>query len=527
MTDERTPDRLVALDERGRAAAAGVRAAVAERPVPGLDLDAVRIPVDGHPDGPGRAGRRLVPLLAAAAAVLVVLAAVAVVVRDGDDDSAPAGPTPVDRIAPEDLGRYVLAAPPADLPLQALYDARAPEDPRGDGRPDIGTVTLYGPDATTPVVGVRVLMTTGGSRVGGEPASMTTFDLGDRRAWRGEDQGPGDGLQVVLGDVLVEVLADGADEAVILAAAEALEVEGARATVPLAALPDGWQHVGTLAEPAVDGFAALHEADVAAVAWGAVHYRNDGSGDHVAVTVAGGTLDDRLPAVATEVLDEVEVRGHDAVVARSSLPLLDVAESTTVTWEERPGEVVQVVSTADLDADALIALAGELDTVTPDGVEALRRDLFETALAEPGTTLVGRGTTSDGVPWAIVDDDGDEFLEMLSQPPARRLWFVAMGTSGGSSEDAAANPLDGMAQHATGGGAWLGFGGIDPDVAAVEVRLAGAEAPIEATILDGGDRRAWAAEVPPPVGDAGWEGEVVAIAADGAEIGRLQLGQIG
>lgn len=526
MTDERTPDRLAALDERGRAAAAGVRAAVAERPVPVLDADAARIPVDGHPDGPGRAGRRLVPLLAAAAAVLVVLAAVAVLVRDGDDDSAPADRTPVDRIAPEDLGRYVLAAPPAHLPLQSLYDVRAPEEPRSDGRPGIRTVTLYGPDATTPVVGVRVLMTTGGSRVGGEPASMTTFDLGDRRAWRGEDQGPGDGLQVVLGDVLVEVLADDADDDVLLAVAEALEVEGARATVPLAALPDGWRHVGTLAEPAVDGFASLHEADVPPVTWAAVHYGREGR-EHLAVTVAAGTVADRLPAVATEVLDEVEVRGHDAVVARSSLPLLDLPEATTVTWEERPGEVVQVVSIADLDADALVALAGEVDTVTPDGVEALRRDLFETALAEPGTTLVGRGTTSDGVPWAVVDDDGDEFLEMLSQPPARRLWFVAMGTSGGSSEDAAANPLNGMAQHATGGGAWLGFGGIDLDVAAVEVRLAGAAAPIEATILEGGDRRAWAAEVPPPVGDAGWEGEVVAIAADGAEIGRLPLGQVG
>jgi hypothetical protein len=523
MTDERTPDRLAALDERGRAAAAGVRAAVAERPVPVLDPDALRIPVDGHPAGPNRGGRRLVPLLAAAAAVLVVLAAVAVLVRDTDDDSAPADRAPV---APEDLGRYVLSAPPPDLPLRALYDARAPEDPQADDRLDIGTVTLYGPDATTPVVGVRVLMTTGGSRVGGEPASMTTFDLDDRRAWRGEDQGPGDGLQVVLGDVLVEVLADDADDDVLLAVAEALEVEGARATVPLAALPDGWRHVGTLAEPTVDGFAALHEADAPPVAWAAVHYRDDGSGDHFAVTVAGGTVADRLPAVAAEVVDEVEVRGHDAVVARSSLPLLDLPEATTVTWEERPGEVVQIVSTA-LDGDELVALAGELDTVTPDGVEALRRDLFETALAEPGTTVVGRGTTSDGVPWAVVDDDGDEFLEMLSQPPPRRWWFVAMGTSGGSSEDAAANPLNGMAQHATGGGAWLGFGGIDPDVAAVEVRLAEAAAPIEATILEGGDQRAWAAEVPPPVGDAGWEGEVVAIAADGAEIGRLQLGQVG
>ena len=65
MTDDRFLD---GLDARGRAAGAGLRAAVADRPVPVFDPDVIRVDVDGSPQRRGR--RRRAGLLLAVAAKL-------------------------------------------------------------------------------------------------------------------------------------------------------------------------------------------------------------------------------------------------------------------------------------------------------------------------------------------------------------------------------------------------------------------------------------------------------------------------
>ncbi|HEU5150423.1 MAG TPA: hypothetical protein VFU19_08000 [Iamia sp.] len=143
MTDDRT---LAALDQRGRAAAAGVRAAVADRPVPVLDPDVVRIDVDGRPEprGRGRRSRPVVGLLAAAAAVLVVVAAVVALTVDGDPDSAPA-----DQVRPGGPLRFTLATPPEGHVLAGVYDAATAPAPSAGETTSFGPLTVYGPSPST------------------------------------------------------------------------------------------------------------------------------------------------------------------------------------------------------------------------------------------------------------------------------------------------------------------------------------------------------------------------------------------
>ena len=84
-------DVMSQLDDRGRAAAAGLQAAVAVRPVPDFDPDLIRVSLHDDPAGdPDRRGRRWVAVVGVAAALLVVALGAAVASRTGDDDSAPA-----------------------------------------------------------------------------------------------------------------------------------------------------------------------------------------------------------------------------------------------------------------------------------------------------------------------------------------------------------------------------------------------------------------------------------------------------
>lgn len=143
MTDDRTLD---ALDTRARAAAAGVRAAVADRPVPAFDPDLVRIRLDEP--GP-RPGRRL-PLVAVAAVVIVVLAVVAG--TWGDDDGAPtehAGPgtEPAPTTA---AGTAVLSFRPVLADEEVGDETGAAPPCAGAAAPPGDEVLAYRPDPDAP-----------------------------------------------------------------------------------------------------------------------------------------------------------------------------------------------------------------------------------------------------------------------------------------------------------------------------------------------------------------------------------------
>lgn len=513
MTDDHTSDdrTLGIIDTRGRAAATGVRAAVADRPVPLFDPDVVRIPVDGD-----RGPRSRRPIVIAATVLVLLGAAVAVVALGADDDEPPTA------VVAGDPQRLVLPTEVQGLTLSTTFDRSLPDDAVDGVLGPTGPIAFYGPDA--PALAVYARVEPGGVTSGPDPAAMATFDVDGRRAWRGEGTGPGDDLFVVVGEALVTVVAIGAEEDALLAAAGAVVVDGDRATVPAATLPDGWSHLGDVrSEELGPGVAVVRDPGAPPVGWAATSY---GDGGQVTVAVStGGTVDDRVPALVTDRVDEVEVRGHEAVVARLAADVLDGPETVMLTWEERPGEVVQLLGVEGIDAAVLLQLADELEVVAPDDLAGLRQEIFETRLAQPGTVVVGRGRFDDGIAWALVETTDDDYLELAILPPPRRTWGLGWGTSGGSDEASAASPFNGSSVQADGGDGWVAFGGLDPEVTDVEVRLDGSDQPVEVTFVMGGGHRGWVAHLPGRRPGQVPAGEAIAHGLDGGELGRLDLGQ--
>lgn len=521
MTDDRT---LAALDQRARAAAAGVRTAVAERPAPTFDPDVLRIDVDARGDRPERPSRPVVAVLAAAAAVLVVVAAVVALSGQGDPDSVPADRTPFE------VGRYVLPDLPDGFavanvqegPDQALVDI-------GPGLP-AGPVAVYGPDERTPVVGLYVWPEDSGTPEDPDDDIDVTLDEMDeievagRRAWEPSavDVGVFELIVEVDGTYAV-VLGAAASRDEVRAAGAAVEVEGDRARLPEAARPDGWSDLGEVsAADLFSGVVGLGRLG-GDVAWLVSYLRGAGDAEGILSLSAdpGEPVGVWAGALVSDDVEDVEVRGHPGQVSRVEYIPGEVT-FVTLTWEERSGEIVRVGSSV-LDRDDLLAQAATMRPATDEELAELRR-LAEDAAAAGGL-IVGEGTFDSGTGWTLVHGlyDSDDLALDVSAPESMSSGTASdSGSGSGSGIDGTPGdrpPLDGIGSGTGGDDAWA-YGRLNDDVDRVEVRLDGSDQRVEVTIVEQDGIRGWVADLPVHREGEAPAGEVVAYAADGTELAR-------
>lgn len=516
MTDDPT---LTAVDERGRAAAAGVGAALADRPVPAFEPDLLRVAVDGAPSGsPWR--RSLVGLLAAAAAVLVVVAAVVALAAQGDEDSTPADP-----IDPRDLRRYVLADPPEGYGVGQVLDPSSVV-PDGMGFGAAGAMAVYGPDVASPRLGTFVWDDGDDVDVGDEPSiaeGRSTVEVPGRRAWSLSDLIGGEGaLLVDAGSSYVAIFGVAAGSDALAAAAAEVTVTGDRAEIPARGLPDGWSALGDVGyAETLPGFSVL---GAGGSAWAVSYSGSDADGSDAVLVraVPGSVLTARSALLTTTDVTEVEVRGHDALLARSAFvpggpPWLSLR------WEERPGEVVEV-SSASLTEDELLAQAEDLEVVGADGVDDLRRQALETGADAPGAGVVGRGRFADGSDWVLLHD-----IPGLEPVTLRTTTDQVVSGSHGSSADPGSppveeEPLAGSVGYGMGSETAWAFGLLSDDVVEVRVRAQDGAEPAPVTIVEGDGFRGWVAELPPGSGHDLPPHEVRAIGADGRVLQTMDIG---
>ncbi|HEX7136133.1 MAG TPA: hypothetical protein VF228_26365 [Iamia sp.] len=526
MTDDRT---LTAVDERARAAAAGVRAAVAERPVPLFDPDLVRIDIDARPD---RRRRTLVGLVAAAAAVLVVVAAVVSLAGTGDDDSAPA-------VAPGDLPRYVLRTAPEGFALAVVHEAG------GDSSDLAGPATVYGPAADRAALAVAPLPvdpedeSASESDVPLQAQDLPEVEVPGRRAWDASE-GIGEGaLFVEVGDRLVVVLGAGAGEATVAAAA-AVTLDGEVASVPGDALPEDWSRLGDV--PLLDALGSLALSggpEAGGRAWGVSYGPLDG-GDTVEIVAvgvdAGGPLDVGLSGLLTSDVEEVEVRGGPAVLARLHVEAPGGTTTWwTLRWEDRPGVVVEIVAASDdrFGRDDVLALAEDLVALAPDDLPALRHEADRYGLDAPGVVVLGEGQFSDGSTWTLASEPGGETdisLTLRTSSPATGGTSMASAGSASADGDAGApvTPFPGGVTVEEGEDLDWAYGEVRAEVATVEVRRPGGDVLGTGPTVSAEGITGFVVEL--PVGTVTIDGisgspgvTFVALDAAGAEVGRAEF----
>ncbi len=542
MTDDRT---LADIDARGRAAASGVRTAVADRPAPAFDPDLVRIDVDARSPRPRRS-RPLVGLVAAAAAVLVVLAGAVALVSSGDDDSSPAEET-----GPAADGRYRLGEVPDGFVVAGLSEGPAP------GADEYGQATLYGPDAAHPRLAVGTMPDGMGfgcsSDDGDDCASPSGEDVPDAvagldevplqryRAWDASTR-YGGALLVEVGDDLVLVAGASLSPEELRRSAEGI-APGDRPTVPASHLPEGFAEIDTAPLLSVMGstFGIVFSGRGGAtgVRWALSYGPSDPSDDGLQMisvsAAAGSEVEVGMGGVLVADAEDVTVRGAAGQITRSQVAVTD-ATVWSVRWQEQPGEVVELVvgTTADraFTREQVLDLAEGIVPVDEAGVAEIRQVIADRGLDRPGVTVVGEGTFSDGETWRLVHGLGDAELGVSGLTLRTQAVPTGMSTSSATSseagpdgEPASEGPVGSEAALVDGDPYAWAFGPVTaPDVVAVEVRRGGALL-ATATVVRTGDLAGWVAELPPGLIDEGGSDELVVVAFDaaGTELGRMSF----
>jgi hypothetical protein len=519
MTDDPTLD---ALDRRGRAAATGLRTAVLDRPVPVFEPDVVRIDIEARPartdHGTGADRRRpAVSLLVAAAAVLVVVAAIAVLAvtgSDADDDG------PADRIAPEDVRRFVLGDVPRGFDIAHVHDLGDPSIPLPSEILNPGPMTVYGPDPDRPSVGVFVFPDPGPgndlpSEVSGEPRIDGSVGprMWDISANAGEDS-----VAVEVGDRFVGLLGVGSWPRDLAAR---VEVRGDAAGIPAADLPEGWSDLGRAA--AYDGYPGTYglEPYESRPVWVAQYTRRFGT-DRVEIIRVTATTGDpvraRVAALGADDTEIVEIRGHQALLAHYEG--VDGLGGYSLTWEERNGEIVQIFALDTLGRAGMIGLAEDLAVVDADAVTGLREDALEAGTTDPGVTVLGRGTFSSGDEWLLAH--GPAADEVAVRTTAVQLSAHGFDTGDGNGDE---RSLFGeTVSYAVATEVTWAYGTVAEEVAEVQVRAPGGRVH-PATIVEADGIRGWVAELPPSDDpEEAPASQVLALDAEGRTLDTATIG---
>jgi hypothetical protein len=300
--------------------------------------------------------------------------------------------------------------------------------------------------------------------------------------------------------------------------------------VPEGLLPEGLEHLGRAhyldLMAGVDG---LRSVDAGDRLWTVAYVQPGDDGEPqgvIAVSAArGDAVRARVPMLATTDVEDVTVRGHDGLLARTTFEPTGLG-ALTLTWEERPGEIVQVAGLDALGEDVLLDLAEGLRTIEADDVPTLRRDAMEAAASGPGVTVVGRGAFATGGDWILLhhSDTDSTSIETTAANGGSSSTF---GGSGGEI-DADGEPVPdtdalrgGVGYGGGPDGAWA-YGLLGDDVAEVVIRGDGVSSP-PVTIVEGDGLRGWVAELPASRGSDVPAYEIRALAADGTVLQTREI----
>jgi hypothetical protein len=519
------------LDRRGREAAAALRRSIDTLVVD--DANDAPVPPGpavislGQPTGDGgRRGARRWSLAAAAVAVVAAVGGAVALLASGDDGQAVRSRGPVDHLLPGPLPAGFEPVHAINIPDPAAmefgFDIAIYGDPDTD---DPWTATL----AIAHLVADEELL-------GGPPSNGELVTVAGHDAWLRESEGIGgawtgqgwevewqvdDGRLIVSGAVSREE---------ILAAAEAASTEPA---IDPSGLPDGYTELAR--GPFVDTmlFTSLFEGNIDEFGLGsddgpglAVTYADPSNRDAVrtAVVVAqhpGPTSAVDLLHLSFPDAEETTVRGHHAVIGRSSEPPGSAGAEgvVAVQWAEPDGQVVTVVGFGVAEYDVLRVAQG-LRPASTDEIAALRE---ERAVAAPrqfadlpeGQVVVATGESQTGQ-WRIVADAGSH--ENVGALTIDRMWGAIASTSS-TTGDRVEPPLDLGADISD--GTIVVWGVLWVDAASVTAEGPGG-APIE---LDTHEVEGWshpvvADSLPIDHFDQGADVVIVARDADGREVAR-------
>ena len=544
-----TPDdQLHPLDERAAAAAADLAARAASRPVPAFDPHQalVTAPASTRP----HPRRRIL----AVAAVIVALAAVGgvLVARSGpgdDDDKA--------TVISGDPRPFVAGDLPEGFQLGGVGEIDAATAEEGTaGLP--GPMTIYGPSEDDPQLGISAYPTWDPERAAED--DVPTVEVGDRTASVYDGRGIGNrALIVPVGDGAVALMTRTMDEGSLRDLAAQVTTDGdGRPDLHGFALPDGWQELGQVPDPyelagpmmqSMGRAAAGHYAVYLRGGWGVDSGESAGSSDGATTTTTEPPeeLDDGMIQVsstsgtmaqvhATAVLaDEVErvtVRGHEAVLTTPSLVIDGPTPRRSVAWVERPGELV-TVSGSSISKDELLAVAEDVEPVTAatwkDLVERSQMGEFDPANADdPPAAKVGEGRFPDGSRW-LLSASASPDAEVTDASASLSVAVVRSGGSSSSSTSGMGSSIGGETEQPAIFGIEVmstddrTFAGalVVPDVDRVEQQTADGTVETEPEIVEGGGYRGFATELTTDTA------ALVAFAADGTELGRLEVSLAG
>lgn len=537
-------DPFRSLDERARAAATDLHARAADHPIPTFDPGhaVVALPA-ARPAGRGR-------MLAVAAVVLVVAAIAGLLVAQSGDDGDDKA-----KVISSDPRPFVAKDLPPGFALAGVgeIDATKPRPTEGDVG-SMSPLTLYGPSADDPQLGIAAFGDWEGA-VGGEE-----IDLGGRTAYRYDRQGLGEHAVILPEEgraiVLVTTEADPGwldDLAAAVTSDDQLGID-----LNGFDLPAGWHELAQLPDllslsspamtmsPAASGSYALYLTDGVTVS---SSESSSGSSSESGDPDDGGQAapDQLLPDPATLTVsstagaiaevhatelvaadaEEVTVRGHDALLTRATIGDDTAGPWFTVSWLERPGEVLRV-SGIGVTEDEVLAAAEGVTPVEPaewkDLVERTQLGEFDPANAgDPTKTKVGEGRFADGTRWTLTASEPED--PEVSDPSADLSVTIDDGTSSGESSISGLGAgLDGsdptalltLEVMATGGKTFLSAL-VGPDVARAELVDADGGRVADGEIVEGGGFRGIVALLGTE------ERTLVLLDADGTELGRIAL----
>jgi hypothetical protein len=496
-------DHLTSIDRRGAAAAADVQARAAARPVPAFDAAVAPVAVLRPRRSAGRA-------VAVAAVVLALVGAAAWVggQGDGDDDA----PTQVRTTLPDAL---ISRTPPVGLLMAGAGEVSIEE--AAGSTSTTSSLVVYGPAADDPRIGV--VRVEGWDDVGFDDAAEVEVDGRTVRTIEGssvartvalvEDPAAPDAGFVLISH---ELRAGEAADLVV-----EVEAVGGRPAIDPSDLPDGWRELGD--EPdglyLAGGSAAMGGGSTSPLR--GVAYTTPGAGsmaseesssgsDGAAGTDEGEAPAPELPEVigfqgamvvvatlpgdevrlhaarlAVTDVEEIEVRGHPALLGTIESAADAVPATNLLTWLEAPGVLVRV-SAWGLERSDLLAMAESLEPVA--GAEWT--DLLERAEAgdlpgrfddSSGPEIV-RGEFDDGTRWSLRGDPDDPAavlqldVSLGGDSSSSSSGFAANGVpiEGGGSDAPAALPVVRSLTVVEQGGRRFAAGVVGPEAMRVELR---------------------------------------------------------
>lgn len=513
-------DDLTNLDRRAGRAADGLHRAAASRPV--RPFDPTAIPGPAPHNGQSRSRR----YLAAAAAVAVLAGgAVGIAAVTRDDGKSDVTGTQIEPARP-----YVAGWLPDGLEPFGFgsFDGRTGEG----GAELLGSFHVFGEHGSVEVgIGSGPSIddfaeddSTGSSR-------RTRVEVDGRTVWHVATPfaSAGDTWSVVpAGDRSVVVVAPSLsdEERDRIAARSVVDDE---LVVP-SEVSERWTAMGVIDDPlAMSPYAAgvgtgspVHQAT-----YGTVPSAGSSSiGDRSVSITSRSTTDDPTIAVQLLVPDArpIDVRGRSGTAG--SIDVEGVGTQKLVVWTERPGEVVAVFGLGITDEE-MIRIAEDVRPADPDQWRADERDSrlgrWSDAINHPGADVVelGSGELPDGSAWRLAyvvpgpetPPDGPYDTEPTVEV---RLHVEGENSTNSSSWDGEA-PFRETART-TSGSVSVAGGLVDPEVASVRVETVSGDVLAEHPVLVAEGHSGWTSEV----GPAGTV--VVALAEDGAELGRLPLG---